>query len=312
MPLPTDLRILFLGTPEFAAISLQKLISEGARVVVVVTAPDKPAGRGLHLRKSAVKEVAEAAGIPVLQPEKLKDLDFLQKLKSFEPDLGIVVAFRMLPEQVWRMPPMGTFNLHASLLPGYRGAAPIHWAIMRGETETGITTFFLRHEIDTGDLLLQEKVAIGSEETVGELYDRLQQKGADLVWKTVKGIAAGNLKPFPQDERKISLAPKIHRETCRLDPSSGMLELHNQVRGLSPQPGAFLESEGAVYKIYKTRPEKDLHEIHTLPGKLFIIRPGVLALSCKDGWLQILEIQPEGKRRMDAKAFLAGHPVPVL
>ena len=193
----TDIRILFLGTPEFAATALKKLIEQKANVVAVVTAPDKPAGRGLQIQKSAVKLVAEEAGIPILQPERLKNPEFLKELESYKPDLGIVVAFRMLPELVWRLPRLGTFNLHASLLPSYRGAAPINWAIMNGETKTGITTFFLQHEIDTGDLLLQETVEIGENENVGSLYSRLMHQGSELIIKTLRGIAEGTLKPFP-------------------------------------------------------------------------------------------------------------------
>lgn len=301
-----NLRIVFMGTPDFAAASLQKLIDEKATIAVVITAPDKPAGRGLQLRKSAVKEVAEKAGLPILQPEKLKDPTFLDELRSFKADLGIVVAFRMLPEVVWQMPPMGTFNLHASLLPAYRGAAPIHWAIMNGETETGITTFFLRHEIDTGDLLLQEKVQIGANETLGELYERLQNQGADLVWKTVQGIQAGSLKGFPQDESKVSHAPKIHRETCHLLPEKTAHQLHNQVRGLNPAPGAFLIWKEKPLKVFRSCP-LTLDTKGTMPGELRILEPGRLGFCCADGWLELLEVQPEGKRRMEVKDFLAGH-----
>lgn len=301
-----NLRIVFMGTPDFAAASLQKLIDEKANVVAVITAPDKPAGRGLQLRKSAVKEVAEKAGLPILQPEKLKDPDFLEQLRSHKADLGIVVAFRMLPEVVWQMPPMGTFNLHASLLPAYRGAAPIHWAIMNGEKETGITTFFLRHEIDTGDLLLQETVAIKPDETLGELYERLQNQGADLVWKTVQGIENETLHGFPQNESKVSHAPKIHRETCQLLPDKTAFQLHNQVRGLNPAPGAFLVWNDKTLKVYRSR-IRATGKPAVEAGELRILESGVLGFACADGWLELLEVQPEGKRRMDIKEFLAGH-----
>jgi len=233
---PKKIRLLFLGTPEFAATILQKLLAENAKVVAVITAPDKPSGRGLQIHQSAVKQVAEQHGLPVLQPEKLKNAEFLETLKSFEIDLGIVVAFRMLPEVVWQMPKMGTFDLHASLLPQYRGAAPINWAILNGETETGITTFFLQHEIDTGNLLLQEKIEIGPNENVGSLYDRLMKKGADLVWKTVEGIADKSLSDFPQTGDCLKHAPKIFKEDCLLDFSLSAQQIHNKVRGLSPIP----------------------------------------------------------------------------
>lgn len=295
-----------MGTPDFAAASLQKLIDENAQVVAVITAADKPAGRGLQLRKSAVKEVAEKAGLPVLQPEKLKDPVFLEQLRSYQADLGIVVAFRMLPEVIWQMPPMGTFNLHASLLPAYRGAAPIHWAIMNGEKETGITTFFLRHEIDTGDLLLQETVAIKPDETLGELYERLQNQGADLVWKTVQGIENKTLHGFPQEESKVSHAPKIHRETCQLLPEKTAFQLHNQVRGLNPAPGAFLVWKDKTLKVYRSR-IRATGKPAVEAGELRILESGVLGFACADGWLELLEVQPEGKRHMDIKEFLAGH-----
>lgn len=308
---PKKLRILFLGTPEFAATCLEKLISEGANVVAVVTAPDKPAGRGLEIQKSAVKKIAENHGLTILQPEKLKSLDFVETLKSLDLDLAIVVAFRMLPELVWQMPKLGTFNLHASLLPKYRGAAPINWAIMNGETETGITTFFLKHEIDTGDLLLQEKIAILPEDNVGSLYAKMMNQGAEIVWKTVEGIASESLTPFPQVESEVVFAPKIFKETCLLDFTHSAERIHNVVRGLSPHPGAFTHLNGKVLKIYKghvstlTCPDVE-------PGTFMQIQSGVLAVSCVDFWYELEEIQPEGKRRMLAKEFLAGHSISKL
>jgi methionyl-tRNA formyltransferase len=307
----TDIRILFLGTPEFAATALKKLIEQKANVVAVVTAPDKPAGRGLQIQKSAVKIVAEEAGIPILQPERLKNPEFLRELESCKPDLGIVVAFRMLPELVWRLPRLGTFNLHASLLPSYRGAAPINWAIMNGETKTGITTFFLQHEIDTGDLLLQETVEIAENENVGSLYSRLMHQGSELIIKTLRGIAEGTLKPFPQDESKVSHAPKIFKETCLLDFRKSSKELHNQIRGLSPHPGAYFLREGKVFKVFESRHES-LPSSSFEPGLFRILSPGVLGISTGDHWLNILEIQPEGKRKMTAKEFLAGHSIEKL
>src|SRR5687767_1425414 len=240
----TGNRIVFLGTPEFAVASLSALIDAGLNVVAVVTAPDKPAGRGMKPRSSAIKMFAVAKQIPVLQPEKLKDPEFLKALSAFQPDLQVVVAFRMLPEAVWNTPPMGTVNLHASLLPQYRGAAPINWAVMNGETETGITTFQLQHAIDTGDILLQEKIFIGEEETAGELHDRMMIQGGALLVVTVKGLFAGTLQPTSQQSFigshiQIQHAPKITRETCRIDWSRTTHELFNFVRGLSPGYGAF-------------------------------------------------------------------------
>jgi len=275
--------------------------------VVVVTAPDKPSGRGLQIQKSAVKLVAESAGIPVLQPEKLKNPEFLAELEAFKADLGIVVAFRMLPELVWKMPGMGTFNLHASLLPAYRGAAPINWAIMNGEKETGITTFFLQHAIDTGDLLLQETIEIGDNENVGSLYNRLMELGADLIVKTIEGICDGSLVPFPQDESKVSHAPKLFKETSLLDFRKPALELHNQIRGLSPSPGAYFLKDGKVVKIFDARLEP-ISSSSSTPGTLRTIRPGELGIATSTYWLNIIELQPEGKRKMTAKEFLAGHP----
>lgn len=300
------LRILFLGTPDFAAASLENLVIQGANVVAVVTAPDKPAGRGLQIQKSAVKVVAEKYNLPLFQPPRLKDPEFHNALKDLNLDLGIVVAFRMLPEAIWRMPHIGTFNLHASLLPKYRGAAPIHWAIMKGEKETGITTFFLKHEIDTGDLLMQEKILIDPEDNVGSLYQKMMTQGADLVWKTVQGIADQNLTPFPQDETLACPAPKIFKETCRLDFSQSVIKVHNQVRGLSPNPGAFLVMNGKQIKIFKGIPtQKDASSFP--PGTIKQIDHGHIGIATADFWYLVEELQPEGKRKMTAKEFLAGH-----
>lgn len=300
------LRILFLGTPDFAAASLENLVIEGANVVAVVTAPDKPAGRGLQIQKSAVKLVAEKYNLHLFQPPRLKDPELHQALKDLNLDLGIVVAFRMLPEAVWQMPRLGTFNLHASLLPKYRGAAPIHWAIMQGEKETGITTFFLKHEIDTGDLLMQEKISIDPQDNVGSLYQKMMIQGADLVWKTVQGIANQNLTPFPQDESLACPAPKIFKETCRLDFSQSVIKVHNQVRGLSPSPGAFLVISGKQIKIFKGIPtHKDASTFP--PGSFNQIENGQIGIATADFWYLVEELQPEGKRKMTAKEFLAGH-----
>lgn len=308
MPDAKDLRILFLGTPEFAATTLQKLIENGANVVAVVTMPDKPSGRGLQMHSSAVKQVAEAAGLKILQPEKLKNEEFLEGLRSLNIDLGIVVAFRMLPEAVWRMPKLGTFNLHGSLLPKYRGAAPINWALINGETKTGVTTFFLQHEIDTGDLLLQEEEQIHAEDNAGTVYERLMHRGANLVWKTLQGIASESITPIPQKEEEVKTAPKIFRETCQLDFSKTARDLHNQVRGLSPFPGAFTVLDGKILKIGRT--EVGENRPDSIPiGEMRHLANGELAFSTSDKWLLIKELQPEGKRRMTAKEFLAGHSV---
>lgn len=308
---PRKLRILFLGTPEFAAASLKKLIDEGANVAAVVTAPDKPSGRGLEVHKSAVKQLAEASSIPVLQPVKLKDPHFVARLQSLQIDLGIVVAFRMLPEVVWQMPRMGTFNLHGSLLPKYRGAAPINWAIINGETETGITTFFLKHEIDTGDLLLQERIPILPEDNVGRLYQKMMIQGADLVWKTVVGICENNLNPFPQNEELSVPAPKIFKDTCQLDFGQSAMQVHNKIRGLSPIPGAFTLLNQKVLKVYKGQ-VSELPRFENPIGIFRQIKAGTLAVSCSDFWYELEEIQPEGKRKMLASEFLAGHKIEKL
>lgn len=299
-----------MGTPDFAAASLEKLIEKKANVVAVLTAPDKPAGRGLQLQKSAVKIVAEKAGLKILQPEKLKNPEFLETLRELEIDLGIVVAFRMLPEVVWQMPRLGTFNLHGSLLPKYRGAAPIHWAIMNGETETGITTFFLKHEIDTGKILFQEKLAIGPDENVGSLYTKMMNQGADLVWKTVESIAEIRYYETDQDEASVIHAPKIFRETCRLDFAKNAQEVHNKVRGLSPVPAAWCDFEEKNLKIFETR-LSNMSSMDFGSGQFRVIDGG-LFVSTQNEWLEILVLQPEGKRRMLAKEFLAGHKIEKL
>ena len=311
MPNPKDLRILFLGTPEFAAAILQKLIDEKANVVAVVTMPDKPSGRGLQMHSSAVKQVAEANGLKILQPVKLKNEAFLEELRLLNIDLGIVVAFRMLPEVVWRLPRLGTFNLHGSLLPQYRGAAPINWAIINGEGKTGVTTFFLQHEIDTGDLLLQEEEPIRSEDNAGTLYERLMHRGANLVWKTLEGVANESLVPIPQKKEAAKTAPKIHRDTCQLDFLQKAQDIHNKIRGLSPFPGAFTILNGKILKIGLSEIGED-RPINIPPSELRQLAPGELAFSTSDKWLLIKELQPEGKRKMTAKEFLAGHQIQKL
>ena len=307
-----DLRIVFMGTPEFAVESLRRLVEEGYNVVGVVTMPDKPAGRGHQVQYSAVKEYALAVGLRLLQPEKLKDEAFLDELRSLQADLQIVVAFRMLPEAVWAMPPMGTFNLHAALLPQYRGAAPINWAIINGEKETGATTFFLKHDIDTGDMILQERISIGDEENVGSVYDRLMVMGAGLVIRTVELILQGNVHAVPQPElpaEELRPAPKIFKETCEIDFRKTAREVHNFVRGLSPYPAAWCQlklpnCEPQVAKIYAVRPIEQEH--HSAFGEVIIEDRKRLRIAVQDGFVEVLELQLPGKKRMTAQALLNG------
>lgn len=302
------LRLVFMGTPEFAVASLEALFQAGFAIVGVVTAPDKPAGRGLQLQPPAVKKYALEKGLRILQPEKLKNPAFLEELRNLQADLQVVVAFRMLPEQVWNMPPMGTINLHASLLPLYRGAAPINWAVINGETETGLTTFKLKHEIDTGDILLQTRLTIGPDETAGELHDRMKSLGAALLVETVKGLAAGTLQEVPQNItgiRELKTAPKIHTDTCRLNWSDTVHELHNKVRGLSPFPGAFTMMNEKMLKIFKSKPE-EIFPQHT-EGEYVTDGKTFLKFACDDGYLHVLELQLEGKKRMPTEEFLRGY-----
>ena len=298
------MRLIYFGTPAFAACSLERIVQEGYEVVAVVTAPDKPAGRGLQLRESEVKQAALRLGLPVLQPVNLKSEAFQAELRALDADLGVVIAFRMMPVAVWSMPRLGTFNLHASLLPAYRGAAPINRAIMNGETKTGVTTFFLRHEIDTGDLLLQQETEIGPDETAGELHDRLMWMGADLVAATLKSIADGNLQPKPQGNAEgLPAAPKIFHDDCRIDWNRNAMEVHNQIRGLSPFPGAFTEWQGHGIKVYRSRMAE---EASPGPGIFFRSASNRLCAGCAEGSLELLEVQPQGKKRMSASDFLNG------
>ncbi len=300
------LRILFMGTPDFAAASLQKLHEAGYSIVGVVTAPDKPAGRGRQLQESAVKQYALSQNLLVLQPVNLKDPDFIDTLKNLQPDLGVVVAFRMLPEAVWQLPAKGTFNLHASLLPKYRGAAPINWAIIQGETETGITTFFLKHAIDTGDLLFQEKVPIAEEDNFGSLYEKLKVAGAEMALKTTKAIEQGSYQAIPQQEEvEMMPAPKIFKETGLILWDQPARAIHNLVRGLAPVPAAYTHYRQKTYKILKTK-LADLAEKDALPGDWRMVDKKDLFIRCKDGWLQVFQLQPEGKKLMHADEFLRG------
>lgn len=301
-------KIIFLGTPDFAVATLRALVDSGFQIVAVVTAPDKPAGRGLKLAESAVKQYALLKNIPVLQPLKLKDPEFLEQLKSFQADLQVVVAFRMLPEIVWAMPPMGTINLHGSLLPQYRGAAPINWAIMNGEKKTGVTTFKLKQEIDTGNILLREEIPIGPNETAGELHDRMKEKGAVLVVKTIQGLTDGSLQEKPQDISsmgELKTAPKLFTADGEINWSDSILKIQNQIRGLSPFPGAFTSLKGKNLKIFRSRPEQSEH--HLLPGTMETDGKQWLRFSASDGYIYIEEMQWEGKKRLAVADFLRGY-----
>jgi methionyl-tRNA formyltransferase len=307
MPAFEDLRIIFLGTPDFAVASLKALIDAGAHVVAVVTAPDKPAGRGMQLQQSAVKQYALSQNLPVLQPEKLKNPEFLAELASYKADLQVVVAFRMLPVVVWDMPPMGTINVHGSLLPQYRGAAPINWAIINGETETGVTTFKLKHEIDTGDILLQKKVDIMPGDNVGSLYEKLMYAGAELLVTTVKGLAAGQPEEIPQADipvDKLKAAPKIFKEHTRIDWTKSVQDVHNLIRGLSPYPAAFTILQDKTFKIYSSHTESETSGLS--PGTYDTDGKTYLRFAAADGWLYADEVQQEGKKRMDIASFLRG------
>ena len=301
-----EIRIVFMGTPEFAVASLDALVKAGCNIVGVITAPDKAAGRGMQLQQSAVKKYAVENNLHVLQPEKLKDPEFLEQLRSLNAGLQVVVAFRMLPEAVWNMPPMGSVNLHGSLLPQYRGAAPINWAVINGEKETGVTTFKLKHEIDTGDILLQESFPIGENETAGEVHDRMKEIGAALLVTTVKGLADGSLEERPQVfNAELKHAPKIFTETCKIDFTKTVEEVHNLIRGLSPFPGAFTSLNGKMMKIYKSEKEiiSSVNETGTYKtdGKTF------LKFACADGFILVKELQLEGKKRMSVEDFLRGY-----
>lgn len=303
-------RIIFMGTPEFAVASLDALVQAGGNIIAVITAPDKPAGRGMKLTESAVKKYAVEKQLPVLQPVKLKDPEFLEALKALQPDLQIVVAFRMLPEVVWNMPPMGTINLHGSLLPQYRGAAPINWAVINGEKETGVTTFKLQHEIDTGDILLQDRFPIGDDETAGEVHDRMKEIGAQLLVKTVDGLTKGILeeKPQPgvngQDASSFKHAPKLFTETCKIDWHQPVAAIHNLIRGLSPYPAAFTSLNDKNLKIYKAK--KEPHAAPKSPGSIETDNKTYLKFAAKDGYIHVLELQLEGKKKMTVEEFLRG------
>ena len=313
--LPKEIRIVFMGTPEFAVESLKALVENGYQVVGVITAPDKPAGRGRQLNESAVKKYAVENNLKVLQPEKLKNPEFIAELESLKADLQIVVAFRMLPEIVWNMPPLGTFNLHASLLPQYRGAAPLNWAVINGETETGVTTFLLSHEIDTGQIIFQEKVSIAENDTVGDLHDRMMAIGSGLVLKTVDAIAEGQLQPIDQtllinNTDRIKQAPKIFKDDCRIDWTRDTESVRNLIRGLSPYPAAWTElehpekTEILTAKIYTA--SRDNGSLPAAPGNIQTDGKKFLKIACPDGWLSITDIQLSGKKQMKIDELLRG------
>ena len=307
-----DLRIVFFGTPEFAVESLDRLVSENFNIVGVVTATDKPAGRGHKMLQSAVKQYAVSHNLNILQPASLKDPEFVESLRELKADLFIVIAFRMLPEVVWTMPQLGTFNLHGSLLPRYRGAAPINWALINGDRKTGVTTFFLKHEIDTGDIIDRRAITVGADENFGSVYERLMHLGADLTVETVKRIIEGSLKTMPQDSEGLeepTPAPKIFKETCHIDWSTPAAAIHNLVRGLSPIPGAwttlsFQGADNVVVKIFatavlETASDSKPGEISATDGRLFV--------TCGDSTvIEVKELQPAGKKRMSAADYLRG------
>lgn len=311
-----SLKIVFFGTPDFAVESLSRLVEGGYNIVGVVTMPDKEAGRGHKLLQSPVKQYALEHGLRLLQPERLKNPQFVEELRSLQADLQIVIAFRMLPEVVWAMPPLGTFNLHASLLPKYRGAAPINWAVINGETETGVTTFFLKHEIDTGDIIQQRKIAIADNDNVGIVHDRLMTMGADMVIETVDAIIAGTVKPIPQDQlcnagTEPTPAPKIFKETCHICWNRPARDVRNLVRGLSPYPAAWTEITDAAgtthtAKVFEVSLATDAETTGHRPGDMWNDGTGRLLAMCNDTAVEISQLQLAGKRRMSAADFLRG------
>lgn len=310
-----SLRIVFMGTPEFAVESLKALVEGGYNVVGVITMPDKPAGRGYKIKYSPVKEYALSQNLPLLQPEKLKDPEFIEALKAWKADLQIVVAFRMLPEVVWDMPSKGTFNLHASLLPQYRGAAPINWSIINGETKTGITTFFLTHEIDTGKIIDQEHILISDTDTAGTIHDKLMKLGAFLVTKTTDDIIYDRIKPITQESLfhstgELKPAPKIFKETCMIDWNRPIEEIYNFIRGLSPYPAAWTElknskGETLSFKIFESKKYPGEHAY--TPGTIISDGKTHLDIAAKDGFIRIISLQQAGKKKMPISEYLRGN-----
>lgn len=305
MPELKSLRIIFMGTPEFAVASLDKLVKAGLNIVGVITAPDKPGGRGMQLQQSAVKKYAVENKLNVIQPEKLKNSEFINELESLKADVQIVVAFRMLPEIVWSMPPLGTINVHGSLLPDYRGAAPINWAIINGEHKTGVTTFKLQQQIDTGNILLQKEIPISDNETAGELHDVMKEVGAELLLQTLVKLSENKLEEVPQNlSIESKHAPKIFTSTCEIDWAKSAAEVHNLIRGLSPYPAAFTTLDNKKFKIFGSlKTEKK----STTPGTIETDNKNNLFISCGDKQLEITEVQLEGKRKMPITDFLRGY-----
>lgn len=301
-----------MGTPAFAVPSLKILLDNDYDIVAVITAPDKPAGRGMKISESDIKKFALSQNLKILQPEKLKNPEFIDELSSFKADLQIVVAFRMLPEVVWNMPPMGTINLHGSLLPQYRGAAPINWAIINGETKTGVTTFKLQHEIDTGDILLQQEIEIGEAETAGELYERMKETGAGLLLQTINNLVENKIQKVPQnkihdslqDNGKLHHAPKISAEICEIDWNKNVHEIYNLIRGLSPYPATFTFLNGKKIKIFRAEKEKTV--VKEKPGEAISDNKTFLKFAGNDGYISVKELQLEGKKKMEVKDFLKG------
>jgi methionyl-tRNA formyltransferase len=299
-------KIVFMGTPAFAVASLKALLDAKMNVVGVITAPDKPAGRGMQLQQSAVKQFALEHQLPIAQPEKLKSPEFFAQIQAWQPDIQIVVAFRMLPESIWSYPPIGTLNVHGSLLPKYRGAAPINWAIINGEQETGVTTFRLQHAIDTGDILLQERIPISPDMTAGELHDIMMEVGAQTLVTTLNGLIAGTIQPTPQKEELASLhAPKIFTKDCEIDWQQPIAQIHNLIRGLAPFPGALTKVDGKIVKLFSTsilaeNPKEPVGSFVT-DGKTYV------RFACSDGYIQLNDIQWEGKKRMPIADFLRGY-----
>ena len=305
-------RIVFMGTPAFAVASLNALLQAKMNLVGVVTAPDKPAGRGMQLQQSAVKQFALAHDLPILQPEKLKSPEFFEALKQWKPDLQVVVAFRMLPEQIWSFPPMGTLNVHGSLLPQYRGAAPINWAIINGEKETGVTTFQLQHAIDTGAILLQDHIPIAPNNTAGDIHDTMMEVGAQLLVKTLYGLFDNSIKAVPQDQvignDTIKHAPKIFTKDCEIEWDKSCAAIHNLIRGLAPFPGAITKIDGKIVKLFLTQ-AIDANPIEA-PGSFITDGKTFAKIACKDGYIELADIQWEGKKRMPIIDFLRGYRKP--
>ncbi|NMA74875.1 MAG: methionyl-tRNA formyltransferase [Bacteroidales bacterium] len=311
-----DLRIVYMGTPKFAVAPLKRLVEEGYSVIGVITSPDRPAGRGYKVRPSAVKEYAVSQNLPLLQPVKLKDPDFLEQLKAWKADLQIVVAFRMLPEVVWAMPRLGTFNLHGSLLPQYRGAAPIHWAVINGEKETGVTTFFLDHDIDTGKIILQRKVPINETDNTGIIHDKLMELGADLVVDTVDAILSDSIDSIPQEhliEGELKKAPKLFRENCKVNWKQSVEQIYDQIRGLAPYPSAWSsmyipkDEKTVDVKIFSSK--KIVEEHNHAPGSVLTDGKEFLWIAAPDGFISILEIQFPGKKRLNIEDLLRGYEI---